>query len=245
MSYSNGLLQPNNNNIAGIKGKDGKDGKDGVGYTLTESGDYDIGDKVLYNARTNPGSKEDDAFEIIEKDYHSVPNKEYLINHFLKRDPSGVFFDLRGLSLQNSEVYNPSEWNNRTITNKEYVDLKDNEVKAYTDSSFHLSNTLNKDYIDTEIHRVSSLTDVKLADKIDMKTTTPQAIKSRLQVPYYEASSTSDNDVPNIKYLSEKYLSLEAGGELQNSILFNSFLPDTRRQIYYLGGPQISAQCYQ
>ena len=239
MSYSNGLLQSNTNNIAGIKGKDGKDG---VGFSLTSSGDYNIDNKILFNVKTQDDVPEDSDYDSIKKDYQSVPNKEYLNNHFLKRDKTGVYYDLRGLSIENSEVYNPNSWTPKTITNKEYVDLKDNEIKttakAYTDSTFHLSNTLNKDYIDTEIHRVSSLTDVKLADKIDMKTTTPQAIKSRLQVPYYSASSTSDNDVPNIKYLSEKYLSLESGGELQNSILFNSFLPDTRRQIYYLAGPK-------
>ena len=239
MSYSNGLLQSNTNNIAGIKGKDGKDG---VGFKLTPSGDYDMNGKAMYNIKTQADVPDDSDFESIKRDYESGVNKEYLINHFLKRDKTGVYYDLRGLSIQNSEIYDPSSWSDKTITNKQYVDLKDNEIKAtakaYTDSTFHLSNTLNKDYIDTEIHRVTSLTDVKLADKIDMKTTTPQAIKSRLQVPYYSASSTSDNDVPNIKYLSEKYLSLEAGGELQNSILFNSFLPDTRRQIYYLADPK-------
>ena len=239
MSYSNGLLQSNTNNIAGIKGKDGKDG---VGFILTPSGDYDMNGKAMYNIKTQADVPDDSDFERIKRDYESGVNKEYLINHFLKRNKSGVYYDLRGLIIHNSEVYDPSSWNATTITNKQYVDLKDNEIKdttkAYTDSTFHLSQTLNKDYIDTEIHRVSSLTDVKLADKIDMKTTTPQAIKSRLQVPYYSASSTSDNDVPNIKYLSEKYLSLEAGGELQNSILFNSFLPDTRRQIYYLADPK-------
>ena len=211
--------------------------KPAIGFKLTDDGNYDIDGKILFNARTNVDANEDDSYDTIKKDYQSVPNKEYLNNHFLKRDKTGVYYDLRGMSIQNSEEFDESSWNDKTLITKGYSDLKDNKVKAYTDSSFHLSNTLNKDYIDTEIHRVSSLTDVKLADKIDMKTTTPQAIKSRLQVPCYDASSTSDNDVPNIKYLSEKYLSLESGGELQNSILFNSFLPDTRRQIYYLADP--------
>ena len=217
--------------------------KPAIGFKLTSSGNYDMDNKILFNVKTQDDAPDDSDYDSIKKDYGSAVNKEYLRNNFLKRDSkTQSYFDLRGYSLHNSEVYDPSSWNATTITNKQYVDLKDNEIKAtakaYTDSTFHLSQTLNKDYIDTEIHRVSSLTDVKLADKIDMKTTTPQAIKSRLQVPYYDASSTSDNDVPNIKYLSEKYLSLEAGGELQNSILFNSFLPDTRRQIYYFSDPK-------
>ena len=40
-----------------------------------------------------------------------------------------------------------------------------------------------------------------------------------------------------IKYLSDKYLNKEAGGQLQDSILFNSFHSDRQRQIYYLGNP--------
>ena len=99
MSYSNGLLQSNTNNIAGIRGKDG------VGFKLTSSGDYDIDGKILFNARTNKDANEDDDYDTIKKDYQSVPNKEYLNNHFLKRNKSGVFYDLRGLSIQNSEVY--------------------------------------------------------------------------------------------------------------------------------------------
>ena len=224
-------------------GPQGPQGPQGVGFKLESNGNYDMDKKKIYNLETQDDVPDDSDYDSIKKDYGSAVNKEYLKNNFLKRDSkTQTYFDLRGYSLQNSEVYNPTNWNATTITNKQYVDLKDNEIKAtakaYTDSTFHLLNTLNKDYIDTEIHRVSSLTDVKLADKIDMKKTTPQAIKSRLQVPYYDASSTSDNDIPNIKYLSEKYLSLEAGGELQNSILFNSFLPDTRRQIYYLADPK-------
>ena len=82
---------------------------------------------------------------------------------------------------------------------------------------------MNKKYID---------------QKLDMKTTVLQTLKSRLQVPNYDASSSNESDVPNIKYLSEKYLNKEAGGQLQNSILFNSFHPDRKRQIYYLGNPQ-------
>ena len=220
----------------------GPPGPQGAGFKISSHGNYDMSNKILFNVKTQDDISYDSDYNTLKKDYGSAVNKEYLKNNFLKRDKTGVYFDLRGYSIQNSEVYDPSSWSDTTITNKQYVDLKDNEIKAttkaYTDSTFHLSNTLNKDYIDTEIHRVTSLTDVKLADKIDMKTTTPQAIKSRLQVPYYSASSTSDNDVPNIKYLSEKYLSLEAGGEMQNSILFNSFIPDTRRQIHYLGDPK-------
>ena len=222
MSYSNGLLQPNISNVKGIQGPPGPQG---VGFKLESDGNFNINGKILFNARTNPDSKQDDSFETIKKDYMSIPNKEYINNHFLKRDPTGTFYDLKGLSIQNSEVYNPNEWNSKTITNKEYVDRRDDDVSL----------TL-KGYIDSTNNNKVDKSD--LTNYINKTTVDSQKIKSRLQVPYYNASSTSDNDVPNIKYLSEKYLSLEAGGELQNSILFNSFLPDTRRQIYYLADPK-------
>ena len=56
MSYSNGLLQLNTNNIAGIKGKDGKDG---VGYKLTSSGDYNLENKIIYNLKTQDDVPDD------------------------------------------------------------------------------------------------------------------------------------------------------------------------------------------
>ena len=91
MSYSNGLLPSNTNNISTVKGTKGDDGQPGVGFLLTSSGDYDIDGKILLNARSNVDANEDDAYDTIKKDYQSVPNKEYLNNHFLKRNKSGVF----------------------------------------------------------------------------------------------------------------------------------------------------------
>ena len=145
--------------------------KPAIGFKLTDDGNYDIDGKILFNARTNVDANEDDAYDTIKKDYQSVPNKEYLNNHFLKRDKTGVYYDLRGMSIQNSEEFDESSWNDKTLITKGYSDLKDNEVKAYTDSSFHLSNTLNKDYIDTEIHRVSATTKAYTDSSIHLSNT--------------------------------------------------------------------------
>ena len=82
--------------------------------------------KKIFNLETQDDVPDDSDYETIKKDYKSVPNKEYLNNHFLKRNKSGVFYDLKGYSIQNSEVYDPNSWNDKTITNKEYVDLRDN-----------------------------------------------------------------------------------------------------------------------
>ena len=245
MSYSNGLLQSNTNNIAGIKGKDGKDG---VGFNLTPSGDYDIDGKILFNARTNVDANEDDAYDTIKKDYQSVPNKEYLNNHFLKRDKTGVFYDLRGMSIMNSEEFDESSWSNTTLITKGYADMNDNlkadktelakKADLETNNEQTFKGILNVPDFDSGYSNMSNVMNKKYIDqKLDMKTTVLQTLKSRLQVPNYDASSSNESDVPNIKYLSDKYLNKEAGGQLQNSILFNSFHPDSKRQIYYLGNP--------
>ena len=173
MSYSNGLLQSNTNNIAGIKGKDGKDG---VGFKLTSSGDFDINGKVLFNARTNPDASDDDDYDTIKKDYHSIPNKEYLNNHYLKRDKNGIYFDLKGMSLQNSEVYNPNSWNDKTITNKEYVDLKNNLKADKTE----------------------------LAKKADLETSDEQTFKGIINVPDFDSGYSNMTNVMNKKYIDDQ-----------------------------------------
>ena len=185
------------NNIADIRGKDG------VGFKLTPSGDFDIDGKILFNARTNKDANEDDDYDTIKKDYQSVPNKEYLNNHFLKRDKTGVFYDLRGLSIQNSEVYNPSTWNDKTITNKQYVDLRDN-LKADK----------------TELDK-----------KADLSTNDEQTFKSIINVPDFDPGYSNMTNVMNKGYIDFRdalkvyksytdstYLTKTTGAVLANSI---------------------------
>ena len=219
MSYSNGLLERTN---AISSGKDGKDGRDGIGFKMTSTGDFNIDDKILFNMGTQADVAEDSDYNSILKDAKSGVNKEYLNSKFLKKDKNNVYYDLRGYSIENSEVMNLNSMTPRTLTSKEYVDFRD-DTKA--DKS-ELANKVDKQYIDQ-----------KLANKLDMTTMATQTIKSRLQIPYYDPSSSNETDVVNIKYLTEKYLNLETGGELQNNLIFNSFNASTRRQIYYLADP--------
>ena len=124
MSYSNGLLPSNGDGLSTVKGPRGDPG---VGFKLTSSGDYDIDNKIMYNIKTQDDVPDDSDYNSIKKDYGSAVNKEYLKNNFLKRDSkTKTFFDLKGYSIQNSEVYDQNSWNAKTITNKEYVDLRDN-----------------------------------------------------------------------------------------------------------------------
>ena len=209
MSYSNGLLPSNTNNVSPVKRQKGGDGRDGVGFKLTASGNYDIDSKILFNARNNVDAKEDDAYDTIKKDYQSVPNKEYLNNHFLKRDKSGVFYDLRGLSIQNSEDYNPSAWNSKTLITKGYADMKDNSKADKAD----------------------------LDNKADLISQDEQSFNAPISVPDYDQNTTKSSHIVNKKFIESTYLNKLDGDTLQNSLSFNMFLPDTKRQIYNIGDP--------
>ena len=136
-------------------------------------------------------SNEDDAYDTIKKDYQSVPNKEYLNNHFLKRDKTGVYYDLRGLSIQNSEPFDQNSSNTKTLINKGYVD-----------SSIHLANTMNRDHIET----VKAEVDLKLANKADLTTNNEQTFKSIINVPDFDDGYSNMSNVMNIGYIDSQDL---------------------------------------
>ena len=189
MSYSNGLLQSNTNNIAGIKGPRGEPG---VGFKLTSSGDYDIDNKIMYNIKTQDDAPEDSDYDSIKKDYGSAVNKEYLRNNFLKRDSkTQTFFDLKGYSIQNSEIFNQNTANNLTLINK-----------GYLDSSIHLANTMNRDHIET----VKAEVDLKLANKADLTTNNEQTFKSIINVPNFDDGYSNMTNVMNKGYIDSQDL---------------------------------------
>ena len=89
------------NHIANAKTDSvGTQGPPGVGFKQVSSGDYDMDNKILFNVKTQDDVPDDSPYETIKKDYGSAVNKEYLKNNFLKRDKTGVYFDLRGYSIQ-------------------------------------------------------------------------------------------------------------------------------------------------
>ena len=173
------------NNIAGIRGKDG------VGFKLTPSGVYDMNGKAMYNIKTQADVPDDSDFESIKHDYESGVNKEYLNNHFLKRDKTGVYYDLRGLSIQNSEDFDQNSSNNKTLINK-----------GYLDSSIHLANTMNRDHIET----VKAEVDLKLANKADLTTNNEQTFKSIINVPDFDDGYSNMSNVVNKKYIDAQDL---------------------------------------
>ena len=183
--------------------------KPAIGFKLTDDGNYDIDGKILFNARTNVDANEDDAYDTIKKDYQSVPNKQYLSNQFLKRNKSGVFYDLRGLSIQNSEEFDPSSWNSKTLITNGYADMNDN---------------LKADKAD-------------LDNKADLISQDEQSFNAPISIPDYDQNTTKSSHIVNKKYLDSTYLNKLDGDVLQNSLSFNMFLPDSKRQIYNIGDP--------
>ena len=82
----------NDKQISGqTPGAVGPKGDPGIGFKLESNGNYDMDKKKIFNLETQDDVADDSDYETIKKDYKSVPNKEYLNNHFLKRNKSGVY----------------------------------------------------------------------------------------------------------------------------------------------------------
>ena len=210
----------------------GTQGPPGVGFKQTSSGDYDLQNKIMFNVKTQNDVSDDSDYDSIKKDYGSAVNKEYLRNNFLKRNKTNVYFDLRGYSIQNSEVYDPDSWNDKTITNKEYVDLRDNlkadktelnkKADLETSDEQTFKGIINVPDFDSGYSNMSNVMNKKYVDqKVDKNVSAPQRLKSRLQVPDYNDSSHSSADVVNVKYVNDFFLNKKTGGSLDNSITFN------------------------
>ena len=172
------------NHIANAKTDSaGTQGPPGVGFKQTSSGDFDMDNKILFNVKTQDDVPDDSDYITIKKDYQSVPNKEYLNNHFLKRDKTGVLYDLRGLSIQNSEDYDQSSWNSKTLVTKGYADMKDNLKADKTE----------------------------LAKKADLETSDEQTFKGILNVPDFDRGYSNMTNVMNKRYIDTNYMTKNDG----------------------------------
>ena len=191
----------------------GKQGPPGIGFKQTSSGNYDMDNKILFNVKTQDDVPEDSDYVTIKKDYESVVNKEYLKNNFLKRDSkTQTFFDLKGYSIQNSEVYDPNSWNDKTITNKQYVDMKD-DLKAdktelnkkadlETSDEQTLKSIINVSDFDPGYSNMTHVMNKKYIDqKVDKTVIAPQRLLSRLMIPNYKSSDHSIYDTVNKSYV--------------------------------------------
>lgn len=206
----------------GAIGSKGAKGDPGVGFKLTSSGDYDMDKKKIFNLETQDDVAVDADYNSYAKDLRSAANKEYLNEHFLKKNRDETFFDCVGRSLQNTEPYYDGLYNNTSIPNVEYVKLEDNKVK-------------------TELNN-------KLADKADLSTSAEQTFNSIINVPDFIPENNNLSNVMNKHYIDDRdktkadktyvddnFLSKKTGGTMDNAIEFNNLKPENQRQINDLG----------
>ncbi|KAL9952193.1 hypothetical protein ACROYT_G039408 [Oculina patagonica] len=146
MSYSNGLLQSNNTNITPIKGPRGEKGDPGVGFDVTPEGNFNLNKKRVIGLKTPDDVAIDDSIENYSRDLETAVNKRYLNQFFLKKNRNETVFDCAGLSLQNTEVYYPSLYNDRSVPNVGYVSVEDNKVRTEIDTK--LATKADKSYAD-------------------------------------------------------------------------------------------------
>lgn len=81
MSYSNGLLQSNNNNLTSVKGEKGERGVPGIGFKLLGS-DYDMDNKKIFGLNTQDDVAVGVDYDSYVKDKKSAINKRYADEHF-------------------------------------------------------------------------------------------------------------------------------------------------------------------
>ncbi|KAL9970247.1 hypothetical protein ACROYT_G022589 [Oculina patagonica] len=172
MSYSNGLLQ----NKETVVGRNGKDGKDGVGFKLTDSGDYNMDKKKIFGLKT----QDDIAFESDDypKDLGSAINKRYLKQNCLTKSKNGIDFDARQGNIHNTENWYPGLYGPTSLVNKQYVDMRDTNVK-------------------TEF-------DTKLTDKADLSTNNEQTFNSIINVPNFDQGYSNMSNVMNKEYIDSR-----------------------------------------
>ena len=88
------------------------------------TGDFKMGGKKILNIRTLEDYKEDDPYEIRERDLYSAVNKEYLNTKFLKNDRDDNNFDLRGEVIRNCEPYYDGLFSTNDLVSKAFVDTE-------------------------------------------------------------------------------------------------------------------------
>ena len=103
------------------------------------------------------------------------------------------------------------------MTNKEYVDLRDNlkadktelnkKADLETSDEQTFKSIINIPDFDPGYSNMSNVMNKKYIDqKVDKNVIAPQRIKSRLQVPDYNDSSHNSSDVVNLKYINDFFL---------------------------------------
>ncbi|KAL9987991.1 hypothetical protein ACROYT_G002382 [Oculina patagonica] len=165
-----------NHTANAITGSVGKEGPAGVGFKLTTSGDYSMEKKKIFGLKT----QDDIPFESDDypKDLGSAINKRYLKQNCLTKSKNGIDFDARQGNIHNTENWYPGLYGPTSLVSKQYVDMRDTDVK-------------------TEF-------DTKLTDKADLSTNDEQTFKSIINVPKFDSGYSNMSNVMNKEYIDSR-----------------------------------------
>ncbi|KAL9963235.1 hypothetical protein ACROYT_G032414 [Oculina patagonica] len=132
--------------VGDLDGPRGEKGDPGVGFDVTPEGNFNLNKKRVIGLKTPDDVAIDDSIENYSRDLETAVNKRYLNQFFLKKNRNETVFDCAGLSLQNTEVYYPSLYNDRSVPNVGYVSVEDNKVRTEIDTK--LATKADKSYAD-------------------------------------------------------------------------------------------------
>ncbi|KAL9969535.1 hypothetical protein ACROYT_G021759 [Oculina patagonica] len=133
--------------VGDLDGEKGDKGDSGVGFKLTSNGNYDMDKKKIFGLKTQDDVAFDADLDTYAKDLSSAVNKRYVNQFLMKKNSDETHFDCVGLSLQNTEVYYPSLYNDRSVPNVGYVSAEDNKVRTEIDTK--LATKADRSYVNT------------------------------------------------------------------------------------------------
>ncbi|KAL9981246.1 hypothetical protein ACROYT_G009921 [Oculina patagonica] len=215
--------------VGDLDGPRGEKGDPGVGFDVTPEGNFNLNKKRVIGLKTPDDVAIDDSIENYSRDLETAVNKRYLNQFFLKKNRNETVFDCAGLSLQNTEVYYPSLYNDRSVPNVGYVSVEDNKVrteidtklatkadKSYADNTYltkksggvlaqSLQNKADKSYVDNTFLKkvVGRVLTQKILSKLDIHGS--NMMEANLDMGGYNITHlknpTNDTDAVNKKYM--------------------------------------------
>ncbi|KAL9977387.1 hypothetical protein ACROYT_G014781 [Oculina patagonica] len=215
--------------VGDLDGPRGEKGDPGVGFDVTPEGNFNLNKKRVIGLKTPDDVAIDDSIENYSRDLETAVNKRYLNQFFLKKNRNETVFDCAGLSLQNTEVYYPSLYNDRSVPNVGYVSVEDNKVrteidtklatkadKSYADNTYltkksggvlaqSLQNKADKSYVDNSFLKkvVGRVLTQKILSKLDIQGS--NMMQANLHMGGYNITHlknpTNDTDAVNKKYM--------------------------------------------
>ena len=159
--------------------------------------------KLIRNLECPADVADDSDYDSYVEDLKTGINKQYVNDHFLKKDNNDNYDLKKGSIIKNCEPYYDGLFDDNTLVSKEYVDIQDSKQDIPSNSQLIGNNTA----------QVTNNT-AQLAVRADLTRTTVQTFAGRIQVRDFESYNHYITDVPNLRYVSDNYLNKNTGGTL-------------------------------